>query len=85
MFSYVYFGKLTEGAKNMLQGYMIEYSQDLTKSTDKKMGEIFCGIFSNIKKRKKDIIHKAIVSSTKHQEIKGIYENIYSYLENKNT
>lgn len=76
---YVYSGKLTKGAENLLQGYMIEYSQNKTKTIDEKMNEIFCGIFSAVNKRKQDIINAAIRKSTKHQEIRGIYDDIKSY------
>lgn len=80
---YVYSGKLTKGAENLLKGYMIEYSQNQIETIDEKMDDIFCGIFSNINKRKQDIINKAISKSTKRQEVYGIYDNIYSYLDNK--
>ena len=79
LFRYVYSGKLTKGAENLLQGYMIEYSQNQTKTIDEKMNEIFCGIFSAVNKRKQDIINTAIRKSTKNEEIIGIYDNIKSY------
>jgi hypothetical protein len=79
LFRYVYSGKLTKGAENLLQGYMIEYSQNQTKTIDEKMNEIFCGIFSAVNKRKQDTINTAINKSTNHQEIKEIYDNIKSY------
>jgi hypothetical protein len=79
LFRYVYSGKLTKGAENLLKGYMIEYSQNQTKTIDEKMNEIFCGIFSAVNKRKQDIINTAIRKSTNNQEISGIHDNIKSY------
>ena len=84
LFRYVYSSKLTKGAENLLQGYMIEYSQNQTKTVDEKMDEIFCGIFSAENRRKQDIINKAIRKSTKNQEIRGIYDNIKSYIGSGN-
>ena len=43
---YKYNDKLTKGAKNLLQGYMIEYSQDRIFTIDEKMDKLFCSIFN---------------------------------------
>jgi hypothetical protein len=78
-----YNNKLTKGAKNLLQGYMIEYSQDQTKSIHEKMNEIFCGIFSNINKREEDAINEAVTKSTLHIYEPGVEDIIHSYLGKK--
>lgn len=83
LFKHTYYGKLTEGSKNLLQGYMIEYSQEQTTSIDEKMNKIFCGIFSNIDKREQAVINKAISKSTRHIYESGVEDIIYSYLHKK--
>lgn len=47
--------KLTEGAKNLLKGYMIKYSQN-DDVDDDKLAQIFCGILKQANKRREKYI-----------------------------
>lgn len=44
--------KLTEGAKNLLKGYMIKYSQNYHVSVDDRLSQIFCGILRQENERR---------------------------------
>jgi HEPN domain-containing protein len=57
--------KLTEGAKNLLQAYMIKNSQEYTgegkdRNMNTRMEEMFCGIMKQISDRKKSYITKKL-------------------------
>lgn len=60
--SYIYNNKLTKGAKNLLQAYMINYSQDSSKNIDAKMEEMFCGILKQVNDRKDSYLSKLVPS-----------------------
>ena len=49
--------KLTEGAKNLLKGYLIKYSQMSSPSTENDiLSQIFCGIIGQEHKRREQYI-----------------------------
>jgi len=54
--SHINNNKLTNGAKNLLKSYMIEYAQNYTISENYRMEQIFCGIFHQENKRKDQYI-----------------------------
>jgi len=65
MTRHIYDNKLTEGAKNSLQHYMIRESQEYMKEgkdrdIDKRMKEIFCGIYKQINDRKQSVLSKKV-------------------------
>lgn len=62
---FIYNKKLTKGAKNLLEAYMIKNSQDFLKESSErnintKMEEMFCGIFEKIRTRKESYIAKKL-------------------------
>ena len=57
---YIYNKKLTKGAKNLLEAYMRTYSTVQNQNMNSKMEEIFCGIFTEIKNRKKSYLSKKL-------------------------
>jgi hypothetical protein len=70
--NYIYNKKLIKGAKNLLQAYMIQHSQEYMeegKDMDKRIEEMFCGIFKQISIRKKSYIDKIAVDSDAKGEI----------------
>jgi len=72
--NYTFNNKLTEGAKNLLQAYMIKNSQEYSQEgKDRNMNtrteEMFCGIFKNINDRKESYIDKIAPNSDLKKEI----------------
>ena len=74
--NYTFNNKLTNGAQNLLQGYMIEYSQNLSENINIRMNQIFCGIFESVNKRKQNYITK--ITEKVPKEIKD--HEIMSYV-----
>ena len=61
--------KVTEGAKNLLQAYLIKHSQEYInegkdRNIDTRMKKMFCGIFQQISDRKKSILESKLNSDT---------------------
>lgn len=50
--SYKINNKLTKGAKNLLKGYMIKYSQNEEMNNDEKIEQMFCGILRQANERR---------------------------------
>lgn len=69
--TYIYNEKLIEGAKNLLQGYMIELSQDYTQDKKRNMNttmeEMFCGIMKQIKDRKQSYVEQKVPVELAHE------------------
>ena len=72
--------KLTKGAKNLLKGYMIEYSQNQTISLNDKLSQIFCGILQQSYNRREQYISQ-IGERTKEPVLS---EEIRSYIRPPN-
>lgn len=66
--------KLTEGAKNLLQDYMIKHSQEYInegkdRNIDTRIEKMFCGIFKQISDRKQTVLSKKLPEDV----VKGIF------------
>jgi len=71
--------KLTQGAKNVLEAYMREQSQEsmnegAERNIDARMEKMFCGIFTQIRDRKKNDLSKK-VPDVLADEIIGFVDN----------
>ena len=63
------FNKLNKGAKNLLEAYMIQQSQDFmregpTRNVNTRIKNMFCGIFKKIDERKEMYLGKKVPEDT---------------------